>query len=187
MNGPESNEIVPMNPLESRPLRALVVEDSEFDARMLVALLRQGGYDVTWQRVETADGLQSQLRDAAWDVVFSDHEMPEFNARRALDVLQASGRDLPFIIVSGGIGEATAVALMKAGAHDFLIKGQLGRLVPAVERELREAANRAGRRSAEEALRESEYRYRLLWQNSPDAILMVDASGLIAFTNPAAS
>lgn len=168
------------------PLHALIVEDSEFDARMLVRLLRQGGYDVTWQRVESGPAMEQALLTTAWNIVFADHEMPDFNAWRALAVLQQSGRDLPFIIVSGGIGEETAVALMKAGAHDFLIKGQLGRLVPAVERELREAANRAGRREAEDSLRESELRYRLLWHNSPDAILVMSAAGRIRFANPAA-
>jgi PAS domain S-box-containing protein len=169
----------------NKPLRVLVIEDSEFDAAMLVNLLRQGGYTVTWQRVQTAAGMRAALASASWDIVLSDHQMPEFSAPEALALLQASGQDLPFIIVSGGIGEATAIAAMKAGAHDYLIKGQLGRLVPAVERELREAANRAARRQAERSLQESELRYRLLFENSPDAVALVDAQGQIRFVNPA--
>jgi len=168
-----------------KPLRALIIEDSEFDAVLLVNQLRLGQYLVTWQRVDTAEAMTQALAGQPWDIVFSDHQMPHFSAPEALELLQRSGRDLPFIIVSGGIGEATAVALMKAGAHDFLIKGQLGRLVPATERELREAANRAARRQAEQQMRENEMRYRLLWQHSPDAILMADAGGIIGFVNPA--
>ena len=162
-----------------RPLRALLIEDSEFDARVIASLLRGGGYDVTSRRVETAAAMREAFIAQPWDIVFSDHQMPEFDAAQALQVLQESGLDLPFIIVSGGIGEETAVALMKAGAHDFLMKGQLGRLVPVTERELREARNRAEQRA-------SEVRYRRLWETSPDAILMMDAAGVIAFVNPAA-
>jgi PAS domain S-box-containing protein len=170
-----------------KPLRALIIEDSEFDAVLLVNQLRLGSYQVVWQRVDTPDAMRQALAAQPWEIVFSDHQMPDFSAPEALRLLQDTGLDLPFLIVSGGIGEATAVALMKAGAHDFLIKGQLGRLVPAVERELREAANRAARRQAEVQLRESERRYRLLWENSPDAILMMDPRGCIGFVNPAAT
>ena len=161
------------------PLHVLVIEDSEFDARVITSLLRGGGFDVTQRRVETAETMRAALAEQPWDIVFSDHQMPAFDAAQALKVLQQSGLDLPFIIVSGGIGEETAVALMKAGAHDFLMKGQLGRLLPAVQRELREAQNRAARRA-------SEQRYRRLWETSPDAILMMDEPGNIAFVNPAA-
>lgn len=163
-----------------RPLRVLMIEDSEFDARIITSVLRAAGYDITSRRVETAPAMREALAGQAWDIVFSDHQMPEFDAARALRVLQDSGLDLPFLIVSGGIGEETAVALMKAGAHDFLMKGQLGRLVPAVQRELREAANRADRRA-------SELRLRRLWETSPDAVLMMDEQGRIAFANPAAA
>ena len=168
-----------------QPLRVLIIEDSEFDAVLLVNLLRQGGYGVTWRRVQTAANLKEALASQPWDVIFSDHEMPDFSAPDALKIVQESGLDLPFIIVSGGIGEGTAVAAMKAGAHDYLIKGNLGRLFPAVQRELREAANREARRQVERFLRESELRYRLLWENSPDAVVLMDADGLIRFINPA--
>ncbi|HNV00212.1 MAG: SpoIIE family protein phosphatase [Verrucomicrobia bacterium] len=168
-----------------KPLRALIIEDSEFDAVLLVNHLRLGQYDVAWRRVDTAEAMSRALAEQPWDIVFSDHQMPQFSAPEALELLQRTGLDLPFIIVSGGIGEATAVALMKAGAHDFLTKGQLGRLVPATERELRDAANRAARRQAEQQMRENEMRYRLLWHYSPDAILMADSAGTIGFVNPA--
>ncbi len=166
-------------------LRVLIVEDSEFDAQMLVSLLRKSGYDPACERVETAEAMQSALPARTWDIVLADYNLPQFNALSALRLLQESGLDLPFIIVSGGIGEDIAVAAMKAGEHDYLMKGNLNRLAPAVERELREAANRASQRAAKQALFESEQRYRLLWETSPDAVVLMDTDGNIHFANPA--
>jgi PAS domain S-box-containing protein len=166
-------------------LRVLVVEDSEFDAQMITSLIRKSGYDVVAERVETSEAMEKALRDKRWDIILSDYNLPNFSAPEALKLLQASELDLPFIIISGGIGEATAVAAMKAGAHDYLMKGNLNRLAPAIERELREAANRRERREAREKLLESELRYRLLWESSPDAVLLMDAESKIHFANPA--
>lgn len=176
-----------MSEPEPKRLRVLIVEDSEFDARVVASTLRQSGGDLVWRRVQSAETLRAALAETDWDIVISDHEMPGFSAQQALELLQSTGRDLPFLIVSGGIGEELAVALMRAGAHDFLSKGQLRRLVPAVERELVQARNRAARRAAQQSLLENEERYRLLWENSPDAILMLDATGRIGFANPAAT
>lgn len=167
------------------PLRALVVEDSEFDAQIIISFLRKGGYDVTFQRVENAEAMRASLQSGEWQLILADYNLPAFNAPAALQVLQESGRDLPFIIVSGGIGEDIAVACMKAGAHDYLMKGNLHRLAPAVERELREAANRASQREAKKAMAESELRYRLLWETCPDAVVLVDPAGQVHFANPA--
>jgi len=147
------------------PLRALVVEDSEDDTLLLLRELRRGGYDVSHQRVEVRETMQAALAGQAWDVVLADCRMPHFSAPEALQVLKESGLDLPFIIVSGTIGEETAVACMKAGAHDYLLKGNMIRLCAAVEREVREANVRLARRQAEEALRQSEERYRSLFEN----------------------
>lgn len=171
----------------ARPqLRTLIIEDSEFDALILATHLEEAGYQVRWERVETAAAMRAALEREPWDVIFSDHQMPEFSADEALAVLKTTGRDIPFIIVSGGIGEDKAVDLMKAGAHDFVFKGQLVRLLPAVEREMREARTRAAHREAQRQLQENARRLRLLWERSPDAILMMDPEGRVAFVNPAA-
>jgi PAS domain S-box-containing protein len=166
-------------------LRVLVVEDSEFDAQIMINLLRKAGYQVQMQRVETAQAMQAALLEQPWDVILADYNLPTFDAPAALNVLQQTSLDVPFIIVSGGIGEDVAVAAMKAGAHDYLMKGNLSRLAPAVERELREAAIRTSQREAKRELLESELRYRLLWETCPDAVLLMDAESQIHFANPA--
>ena len=168
-----------------KSLRVLIIEDSEFDARVMTSVLRQGGYDVVSQRVESGTALRDALGKQDWDVILSDYNLPEFQAPEALEILKGTGIDIPFIIISGGIGEDVAVSAMKAGAHDYLMKGQLARLVVAVEREMREAQTRRGRHEVEAALKESELRNRLLWENSSDAVLLMEASGVIHFANPA--
>ncbi len=166
-------------------LRVLVIEDSEFDAKMLIRLMNRGGYETVHERVQTAEAMGVALSTKEWDLVLSDYNLPGFNATLALQLLQATKLDIPFIIVSGGIGEDVAVAAMKSGASDYLMKGNLARLVPAVERELRDAAVRHARRKAENEVRESEQRYRLLWETATDAILLMDARSTILFANPA--
>jgi diguanylate cyclase (GGDEF)-like protein/PAS domain S-box-containing protein len=137
---------------------------------LLWRALRCGGYEVHWQRVETAPAMEAALESQPWDVIVSDFSMPRFSATGALGVLKQSGLDLPFIIVSGAIGEGAAVEAMKAGAHDYVMKSNLARLVPAIERERREAQSRAKRRSAEAALHESEERYALAAQGANDGL-----------------
>jgi two-component system cell cycle sensor histidine kinase/response regulator CckA len=139
-----------------KALRALLVEDSAADAELLLGELAHAGYDVTAERVQTADTMKAALGQVDWDVVLSDYSMPAFSGPAALAVLQAMDRDIPFIIVSGTIGEETAVTALKAGAHDFLIKGRLARLVPAIERELRDVVARRERRQLEEQLRQAQ-------------------------------
>ncbi len=128
-----------------RPLRLLLVEDVERDARLVVLHLQRGGFDVSFERVDTAEAMAAALARQEWDLIISDYSMPAFSAPAALALLEQHRIDLPFIIVSDSIGEETAVAAMRAGAHDFMAKGQFARLVPAVERELRDAALRIER------------------------------------------
>src|SRR5712691_13036447 len=137
------------------PLRVLNVEDSERDAELLHRHLSRAGYDLTLERVDTAEAMRAALETARWDVILCDYSMPQFNSLRALSVLKEMDLDLPFIIISGTVGEAVAVEAMRAGAHDYLMKDNLLRLAPTIERELHEAENRRARRGAEEALRET--------------------------------
>ena len=133
----------------STPLRVLIVEDSEDDAALLVRELRRGGYDPSFLRVDTAGGMKAALDSHLWDVIICDHSMPLFSAPAALSILQEAHLDLPFIIASGTIGEEAAVNAMKSGAHDYILKDNLARLIPAIDRELREAVVRKGRREGE--------------------------------------
>lgn len=137
----------------ARPLHVLIVEDSEDDFLLLTRALRKGGFDPHALQVYDAASLAGALDNEQWDLVIADHNLPGFSADSALEIVKQSERDVPFIIVSGSIGEDFAVAAMKAGAHDYLMKGNLTRLVPAVNRELREAEVRRAHREAENAIR----------------------------------
>ncbi len=136
----------------SDAIRVLIVEDSDDDMILVLRELRRGGYKVEYAHVQTPATMEDALEQGSWDIVISDYTMPTFNALDALKILQRKQLDIPFLIVSGTIGEETAVAAMKAGAQDYLLKGKLARLVPAVERERKEAAERQRRHSAEKAL-----------------------------------
>src|SRR5512133_2306669 len=122
------------------PLAVLIVEDSESDTQLILRLLKKAGYEVVAERVETAEQMRAALeKQQDWDIVISDYNMPQFSGPAALDLIKEKQPHLPFIVVSGTIGEENAVAMMKAGAHDYLIKGNLARLAPAVKRELEQA------------------------------------------------
>lgn len=166
-------------------LGILIIEDSEDDALLLVRELQHGGYAVTFERVDTPEAMTAALGKRTWDVIIADYVMPHFSAPAALKLLTEKGLDIPFIIVSGAIGEETAVSAMKAGAHDYVMKGKLARLVPAIERELREAHERQQHQWAQKALLESETRYRSLFENASDALLVHDMEGNIAMANRA--
>jgi len=142
-----------VNTSQKHPLRVLLVEDSQADALLLARALQRGGFDLTSERVDTAESMREALQKSAWDLILCDHSMPAFSAPEALELLKAHGVDVPFIIVSGFIEEETAVAAMQAGAHDYIMKDRLARLVPAVQRELREAKVRRARRKSQEDLR----------------------------------
>ncbi len=158
-------------------LRLLIIEDSEDDALLLLHCFRAAGYRCHSARVENASSMRTALASEPWDVVLSDHRMPDFSAVAALGIMQELGLDLPFVIVSGFIDEDTAIAAMRAGAHDYLSKDKLDRLVPAVERELRESQIRLERRSALDAVRENEARFRALVSNIPGMIFQMTLDG----------
>src|SRR5437763_1290151 len=126
----------------SKALSVLLVEDSEKDALLIAHELRSHGFVLRFKRVQNSQGFLGALEEQPWDVVIADYSLPRFSALGALKLLQQSGLDLPFIIVSGAIGEETAVAAMKAGAHDYIMKDKLARLIPALEREMREVKMR---------------------------------------------
>ncbi|MBN2303582.1 MAG: PAS domain S-box protein [Anaerolineae bacterium] len=160
--------------MATTPLSVLVVEDSENDTQLLIRELRRGGFAPSFARVETVDALHAVLDSQSWDVVLADYSLPQLDAMAALRIIQARELDIPFIVVSGAVGEETAVSLMLAGAHDCIIKNNLARLAHAIRRELDQAQERAARRRADRELRESEQRFRLLTQHSPDTFYVID-------------
>lgn len=130
-------------------IRVLLVEDSPADAELIVRELQQGGYDVDWLRVETAGEMTAVLDEREFDLVILDFNLPRFDAHAALTILAETGKDIPAFVVSGSVGEELAVETMRSGATDYIMKDNLVRLVPAVERELRDAAIRHSRARVE--------------------------------------
>src|SRR4051812_20361979 len=159
------------------PLHILLVEDNDDDALLLKYELQRGGYDVTFERVQNGQDFTSALVRQKWDVILSDYSLPAFNAPAALKVVQELNLDIPFIIVSGTVGEDTAVAAMKAGAHDFFAKDKLKLLMPAIEREMREAEDRRKRRWTEQQLHKSEERFSKAFLASPVGIGIITLDG----------
>ena len=135
------------------PLRVLMVEDTEDDVLLVIRLLQKGGYEPVYERVETAVAMDEALGRETWDIIISDYSMPHFSGIAAFTLYKEKGLDIPFILVSGAIGEELAVAAMVAGIHDYVMKNNLTRLVPAIQRELREAESRRERKRAEEEIR----------------------------------
>ena len=134
------------------PIRVLIIEDSEDDKELMLLELRREGYNPDSLCVDTSEALIRALKDHTWDIILSDYSMPDFDGLSALQIVKESGIDIPFIIISGTIGEDLAVMAMKSGAHDYMMKGSLKRLVPAVDRELKEAEERRKRKQSEEEL-----------------------------------
>src|SRR4030042_1046214 len=167
------------------PLRVLIVEDSEEDTLLIIRELKRGGFDPIHERVETAESMKAALSTKAWDLILADYSMPHFSGLEALKLFKASGLDLPFIIVSGSIGEDVAVEAMKSGAHDYLMKSNLTRLVPAIQQELREAEVRRKLKVSQNALQESEKRYRQVVENATEIIYAIDDKGNFTYGNPA--
>src|SRR5690348_12085425 len=142
-----------------RLLRVLVAEDNDDDYELLLLELARGDYEVRHRRVQTEHEMRAALASEQYDVVLSDFSMPAFSAPAALAVLKESGLDIPFIIISGTIGEDVAVDALKAGAHDFMVKNRLARLRPAIDRELREVDARRRSAEAEVSQRSAEARF----------------------------
>jgi two-component system cell cycle sensor histidine kinase/response regulator CckA len=172
-----------------KPLRVLLVEDSQADADLIVRELGLRGYAPEFKRIEDAASMRAALAEGPWDIVLSDWSMPKFSAPDALRILREHALDLPFVIVSGSIGEETAADAMRAGANDFVLKDKLARLTPCITRELREYA---GRRDAEATLRRSERlrrddeaRFRALIERSADLIALSSTDGTILYLSPA--
>ena len=167
-------------------LNLLLVEDSADDMELIRAELDLAGFQVHISRVETAEEMAAALCSESWDAVISDYNLPTFSTEGALQVLHSFHLDLPFIIVSGCIGEETAVALMKAGAHDFVMKDNLARLAPALERELREAEIRCERSQTQERLEANEQFLRAMTAALGEGILVQDQTSRLLFMNPEA-
>ncbi len=158
------------------PLNVLVVEDSADDALLIARELERGGYETLYERVETPEAMRKSLDRRRWDVIVTDHAMPRFDAPAAIGILQERGLDLPFIIVSREISEEAAAAAMRAGAHDYIVKDNLIRLCPTVEREMREAEEHRQHRRSDAALRQREELYRAVVEQSTECIFLIDVT-----------
>jgi len=166
-------------------LRLLLVEDSEADAELLARELKRAGFAVEFARVQTAAEVEAALTRTEWDIIVGDNSMPGFSGTEALAIVRARGLDIPFIFVSGTMGEDLAASALEAGAGDALAKGNLRRLVPVIRRELREAADRRARRESETALRASEASYTTLVEQAPVGIYRSTPAGRFLSANPA--
>jgi two-component system sensor histidine kinase UhpB len=167
-----------------KPLRVLMVEDSEDDVLLMIRELKKGGYEPESIRVESGEAMGAALKEKTWDAILCDYQMPKFNGLAAIALLKETGIDIPLIIVSGAIGEEMAVECMRSGAHDYVMKGNLSRLVPVIERELKDAESRRQRKKAEEALRKSEEMFRELVETINDMFYELDEQGMILYASP---
>ena len=175
-------EPVTKNNVMPGPLRVLMVEDSGDDAQLIAAEFKRGGLDAVYERVETAAAMQAALEVHTWDLIICDYSMPHFDGPAALAIYQQAGLDIPFISVSGTVGEEYVAAMIKAGAHDYVMKHNLGQLVPTVKRELRAAQERRDRRHAESV---SAYLASIV-ESCDDAIIGKTLDGAVVSWNPGA-
>src|SRR5471032_1969597 len=164
------------------PINILIVEDSKDYEELLVRELRRAGFDPKWKRVETEPDFLAELKKSP-DILISDYSMPQFSGLRAAQLAEQSGLGIPFILISGTVGEEIAVEAMKHGATDFLLKDRVGRLGPAVRRALHEAGEHRELNRMEDARRISEARYRTLFDCAPDGIVIADANSYYLYAN----
>jgi PAS domain S-box-containing protein len=169
--------------MKNQSLRVLIIEDSNVDTLFIIRELTKGGYDCFYERVETASSMRKAIQEKQWDIILCDYIMPNFNAPSAIALLKEVNIDIPIIVVSGNIGEETALECVRLGAHDYVMKNNLSRLCPAVGRELEEAEVRNKQRQAENALRRSEEKYRTILNNIEDGYYEVDIKGNLIFFN----
>ena len=169
---------VAQGPKTLRPLKVLLVEDSPDEAELVVLELRRAGFAVTWERVDTEPALRSAIAGQTWDMVISDFAMPLFDGLSAFRIVKAHSDEIPFIFVSGILGEERAVEAMRNGARDYILKGNLRRLTAAVARELDETEQRRQRREAENALKVEERRYRSIFDSAAVALAELDFSSI---------
>ncbi len=167
----------------NQELTVLIIDDCEDDAILLAREISRAGYKVNFEYVSSLTSLEKALESNRWDIIISDYSLPGFNGLSVLNMIKEKGYDIPFIMVSGTIGENLAVEIMKSGANDYVMKDNLTRLVPAIKRELREAEIRREKKLAEEALRKSEERYRILFEHANEGILVLKNEKII-FANP---
>ena len=170
----------------SKSLNVLIIEDVEDDAELVLLRLRQAGYQPRHVRVQSAAAVEKTLREQPWDIVISDYAMPSFSGIDALRIVRKFDRDLPFILVSGTVGEEFAVDAMRSGANDYILKDNLTRLVPAIDRELREAVERRQRRHAEEALYQERERALVTLHSIGDGVVTTNREGMVDYLNPVA-
>ncbi len=169
----------------NKSIRVLLVEDNENDAQLILMELRRNGYDPQWTRVQTSEEMQKALHAQEWDIILSDYSMPTFSGHKALLLLKESGKRIPFIMLSGTITEESAVESLKAGAHDFIVKGKLTRLLPAIERELQEANLRKAHNQMADTLKEKEHRLHQIFESEPQCVQILDKNNILLEINPA--
>ncbi len=168
-------------------LRVLLIDDSEDEELLLVDELHQGGYQPALHRVQSGPDMRRMLQEQDWDLLIVDYVMPQFSAPAAMALYRELDCDLPFIVVSGEVGEETAVEMMLAGAHDYISKHNRARLLPAIARELKEAEQRRGRLQAEAEVRQVAEQNRLILDSAGEGIFGLDREGKHSFVNPAAA